>query len=143
MAEAVEPAVAELAGDGLGRVVEELVVVLGAVVAAGEAVVVDDGLVPVRAPPDDPEPDDPEPDGGELDGGELDDEVEVAGVDAVWLGVPDVVRMVSAIQSSAYPSRAKPTESLASKTKHNRPRFHRWWTTVFAACLGPAASEPG
>jgi hypothetical protein len=34
------------------RVVDEPVIVLGAVVAAGEADVVEDGLVPVRVPPD-------------------------------------------------------------------------------------------
>jgi len=59
------------------RVVDEPVVVLGAVVAAGEAAVVEDGLVedglvPVRAPPDDVEP-----------GDDPDDEAAAAWVEAV------------------------------------------------------------
>ena len=113
----------------LGRVVDEPVVVLGAVVAAGEAAVVDeglvdeglvdDGLVPVRAPPDGVDP-------GDVDTDEV-------WVEAVWLGVPEVFRVVSAMQSSAYPKRAKSAENLASKTDGARPRFHRWWTTTFAA----------
>jgi hypothetical protein len=37
-------------------------------------------------------------------------------VDAPWAGDPDVGRVVSAIQSSANPKRAKQAESLASET---------------------------
>jgi hypothetical protein len=54
-------------------------------------VVVDDGLMPLRGPP------------GVV-------------VDAPWAGDPDVGRVVSAIQSSANPKRAKQAESLASET---------------------------
>jgi len=54
------------------RVVDEPVVVLGAVVAAGEAAVVEDGLVPVRVAPDDVEP-----------GDDPDDEAAAAWVEAV------------------------------------------------------------
>ena len=106
--------------------VDDPVVVLGAVVAAGEAAVVDDGLVddglvPVRPPPEGVEPDDVD--------------VDEVWVEAVWLGVPGVVRVVSAMQSSAYSKRAKSAENLASKTDGARPRFHRWWTTAFAGLL--------
>jgi len=98
--------------------------------AAGEAAVVEEGavgeeVVPVRPPPDDVEPDDVD-----------------AWVDAVWFGVPDVGRVVSAMQSSAYSKRAKSAESLASKTKGDCPRFHRWWTTTFAATASGLSKDP-
>jgi len=88
-------------------VVPGVEVELGVVVAAGEAAVVEDGLVPVRTPPG-PDEFDGEPDGVEPD------EVEAAGAAVVWLGVPDGVRVVSAMQSSAHSNRAKPAESVAS-----------------------------
>jgi hypothetical protein len=87
-------------------------------VPAGEGAVVDDGLVVVdaavddgldvlRAPPGDPV-------------------VEVV-VDGVWVGVPDVGRVVSAMKSSANPT-GKTSRKPCVKNNRDHSRFHRRWT---------------
>jgi hypothetical protein len=76
-------------------------------VAAGEAAVVDDGLEVLRAPP------------GVV--------VDVFWVDVFWVEVPGVVRVVSAIKSSANPT-GKTSRKPCVKNNRDHARFHRRWT---------------
>jgi hypothetical protein len=69
---------------------------------------VDDGLEVLRAPPGDPG-------------------VEVFWGDVFWVGVPDVVRVVSAMKSSANPT-GKTSRKPCVKNNRDHSRFHRRWT---------------
>ena len=118
------------------------------VVAAGEPEVVDDGLEALRALPDEAgvavvEVDD----GVEVDGGlealrapPGDAGVEPACVEVFWVGVPDVVRVVSAMKSSANPT-GKTSRKPCVKNNRDHSRFHRRWTgQVLAAPLLPGSN---
>jgi len=93
-------------------------------VPAGEAAVVDDGLVVVDAAVDD---------GLDVLRTPPGDAVVEVVVDGVWVGVPDVGRVVSAMKSSANPT-GKTSRKPCVKNNRDHSRFHRRWTGKPAPC---------